>query len=106
MVQVTVTIITRMHLKNGECEVGHVLQASVFGSDWISKLSASFASAGLFLHQERWPHGLRSRQDRTYRSFTKHVSQIIFCHLIPSELSGSVVHHLLCLCSGVQTTKF
>lgn len=65
MVQTAATIITQMHLNGRKCDVGHVLQASVFGPDWLSKLSTRFASAGSLLHQERRPHGLRSRQDRT-----------------------------------------
>lgn len=44
-----------------------LLQAAVFGADWLSKLSSCSASPGSLLYQERGPHGLRSREDCTCR---------------------------------------
>lgn len=40
-----------------------LFQAAVFGSGRLPKLPPGAAAVGSFVHQERQPHGLRSRQD-------------------------------------------
>lgn len=60
------------------------LQAAVPGSDWISQLSSCPAPTGSFLHQERWTHGLRSRQNGMYRynisdQSSTQINQIMTC---------------------------